>query len=371
MKKSLLGLGALSALVGYLSFAPVPIEPVAWQAPKNLGYSGAFAQNQQLSQVTRIALTDDEGPEDLAVGPDGLMYFSLASGAIQRVNLQNQIEDWANTGGRPLGIEFDQQGNLIVADAIKGLLSITPDRQVTVLLQSVDGVDLQFADDVAIAKDGKIYLSDATTKFSAKVYGTLGASLLEINEHGGNGRLIEFDPASGKAVTLLDGINFANGVALAHDQQAVLMNETGNYRVLRVGLSGEQRGKTQVVIDNLPGFPDNLAQGNNGVYWLGLVSPRSAPLDALSNFPVLRQVVQRLPEFMHPKAKHFGHVVAINDAGQVLHNLQDPLGMFGHTTGALELGDRLYVSSLHEKALAVTANPNRVSEQSSLSDAVE
>lgn len=346
------------SLAGYLMLAPIPVDPVAWQAPENPGYTGPFAQNQHLSQLTRVELNGDIGPEDLDVGPDGLVYFSLLSGDIKRINANNEIEPWVNTQGRPLGIEFDQNGHLIVADAMKGLLSVSPDKTITTLLQNVDGIDLRYADDVDIADNGKIYLSDASTKFHADEYGTYGASLLDIMEHGAHGRLIEFDPTTGKATTLLDGLNFANGVAMSHDQQSVLINETGTYRVLKVGLNGDDRGDVSVVIENLPGFPDNLAQGNNGVYWVGLVSPRSAALDSLSNYPTLRKVVQRLPAFMRPKAQHFGHVIAVNDAGEVVHNLQDPLGMYGQTTGALEVGDKLYISSLHETALAITVNPN-------------
>jgi hypothetical protein len=78
----------------------------------------------------------------------------------------------------------------------------------------------------------------------------------------------------------------------------------------------------------------------------------------LSDSPRLRKVIQRLPEFLRPKAQHYGHVIAINDAGEVVFNLQDPLGIYGHTTGALEVGDKLYVSSLHETALGVISNVN-------------
>ena len=31
----------------------------------------------------------------------------------------------------------------------------------------------------------------------------------------------------------MDGLVFANGVAISHDQNSVLVNETGKYRVLR------------------------------------------------------------------------------------------------------------------------------------------
>jgi hypothetical protein len=72
----------------------------------------------------------------------------------------------------------------------------------------------------------------------------------------------------------------------------------------------------------------------------------------------LRKVIQRLPEFLRPKAQHYGHIVAISDSGDVVFNLQDPLAVYGQTTGALEVGDKLYVSSLHETALGLITNVN-------------
>ena len=351
--------GSALALVAYLAFWPVIVEPIAWQAPTNLGYTGDFPRNQDLSPIERIELEGDIGPEDLALDQKGNVYFALLGGDIKFLDVEGNIQPWVNTGGRPLGIEFDQQGNLLVADAFNGLLNISPDGKITTLVDSVDGIAINYADDVDIATNGNIYFSDASSKFHAKKYGTYGASLLDINEHGGHGRIVEYNPATKVSTVLAQGINFANGVTLSHDEQSVLFNETGTYRVMRLGLNGQERGNIEVVIDNLPSFPDNIAKGSNGVYWLGLVSPRSKPLDLLSNFPNMRKVIQRLPEVLRPKAQHYGHLVAINDAGEVIHNLQDPLGKYGHTTGALEVGDKLYVSSLHETALGVINNINQ------------
>lgn len=345
-------------LLAYLLAWPVEVDPVAWEAPKDEGYTGQFAQNQQLSQIQRIELDNQIGPEDLALSQDGKIYFALLSGDIQYLDKEGGIHTWVNTGGRPLGIEFDQQGNLLVADAFKGLLQVSPSGEITTLVSEVDGISVNYADDVDVASNGKIYFSDASTKFHASQYGTFEASLLDINEHGGHGRLVEYDPTTKQSVTILDGLNFANGVTISHDQNWVLVNETGTYRVLKVGINETNKGQVKTLIENLPGFPDNISRGNHGLYWLGLVSPRSAPLDMLSGSAFLREVVQRLPEFMRPKAKHFGHIVAVNDQGKVVHNLQDPLGMYGHTTGALEVGNDLYVSSLHEPALGKTLNVN-------------
>jgi len=226
----------------YLAFWPVAVDPVSWQAPENLGYTGAFEQNQQLSQINRIELKGDIGPEDLALGKDGNVYFALLSGDIKFIDAQGQIQTWVNTGGRPLGIEFDQQGNLLVADALKGLLSISPKGDITTLVESVDGIEINYADDVDVASNGMIYFSDASTKFRAKDYGVYGASLLDITEHGGHGRIIEYNPETKNSTVLAQGVNFANGVTLSHDEQFVLFNETGTYRVMRLGLNGVQRG---------------------------------------------------------------------------------------------------------------------------------
>jgi sugar lactone lactonase YvrE len=356
IKKSLFSL--LAILVVYLLAWPVDIDPVAWQAPENLGYTQDFAQNQQLSQLHRIELDGAIGPEDYALDAQQNIYFSLLSGDIKYMDSSGVIHDWINTGGRPLGIEFDAQGNLIVADALKGLLKIDVNGRIETLVTRVDGIDVNYADDVDISNNGKIYFSDASTKFHAKKYRTYGASLLDINEHGGHGRLIEYDPKTKKAVTLASGFNFANGVTMTHDNKWVLMNETGHYRILKIAVVGDNRGKFHVLIDGLPGFPDNINQGSNGLYWFGMVSPRSKVLDMLSGSGFARKIVQRLPLFLRPKAQHFGHVVAIDDEGVVKHNLQDPLGIYGQTTGALEVGDQLYISSLHETALAKTLNPN-------------
>lgn len=349
-----LTLTLLLVLIAYLLFWPVPVNPIAWQAPVDKGYSGDFATNSKLANLEHISIDGDYGPEDLALDSKGNLAISLHSGAIMTLAPgESEIQPWVSTGGRPLGIEFDKEDNLIVADAFKGLLSISPDGDITVLANSADGLEILYADDLDIASDGKIYFSDASVKFSGQQYGgTLEASLLDILEHGGQGRLLVYDPISGETHTLKDELNFANGVALSADERSVLVNETGTYRVIRYWLQGQHKGQTEVVIDNLPGFPDNLARSEKGGYWLGLASPRSKALDNLSEYPLLRKMVQRLPAFMRPQARFYGHVVRFSDTGQVLESLQDPSGAYPLTTGVVESKNYLYISSLTAPVLA-------------------
>ncbi len=351
---------ALGLSLAYLLAWPVPIDPVAWQAPPNPGYAGDFATNRRLADLELFDLSPSHGPEDLAVDRAGRVYAAVEDGGILALTPEGGFERWAETGGRPLGIEFgpgpggaDGAEVLYVADAFRGLLAIGPDRRPRVLVDAVDGVPVRYADDLDIADDGTLYFSDASTKFAAADHGgTYPASVLDLNEHGGHGRLIAYDIRSGAARVVLDGLQFANGVALSHDQRAVLIAETGMYRVIRWWRSGPRAGEVEPVLGPLPGFPDNVARGRDGRYWVGLTSPRSPALDWGCDVPWLRRLFERLPAALKPKATARPHVIAFDDRGAVVADLQDPGGPHAFVTGALEAGGHIYLSSLRAGTLA-------------------
>lgn len=332
----------------YLTNWPVPIDPVAWQAPPNPGYTGPFAQNERLKGMRPLSIGDHHGPEDIALDRAGRIYAATHEGHIVRLREDGtHPEVWADTGGRPLGIDFDGSGRLIVADAFRGLLAVSPAGTVTALATSADGIPIKYADDLDVAADGLIYFSDASTKFGAlECGGTYEASILDLMEHGGHGRLLVYDPADGKARTLISGLNFANGVSVAHNQSYVLVNETGAYRVMRYWLTGPRQGQAEPFIEALPAFPDNLSTGLDGRFWVALISPRNPLLDKLADKPFARKLVQRLPAFLRPQATHYGHIIALDQQGRVIMDLQDPGGTYPLNTSVTETPDFLYIGSL-------------------------
>lgn len=337
---------------------PTPIEPVSWQAPNNRGYDGAFSINRDLGALTRLSLAGEHGPEDAALGPDGNIYVSTGEGSILRLGPGGTVARWVNTGGRPLGLKFDATGALLIADAYRGLLRVSPLGDIVVLTDSADGIPIRYANNLDIANDGRVFFTDASTKFGAQEFGgTYAASVLDLMEHGGHGRLLVYDPATGTTRTLLDGLQFANGVALSDDQEFVLVAETGAYRVMLYWLEGTWAGSSEMLIDQLPGFPDNLTRGLDDRFWLGFAAPRNALLDELSSAPLRRKMVQRLPAFARPKAQPYGHVIAVDRAGHVVANLQDPTGAYPITTGVLETPECLFVTSLIAPDLGVIAQP--------------
>lgn len=355
LRKGLLALLVILVLiVFYFLLWPVPIEPVAWKAPPNPGYTGPFARNELLKAIEFLKIGTNHGPEDVAVDGQGRIYLATHEGVIVRLQPDGaKPENWANTRGRPLGIDFDNAGNLIVADAFRGLLSISPEGEIIELATVADGIPIRYADDVDCAADGKIYFSDASTKFGAKESGgTMEGSLLEIMEHGGHGRLLVYDPATRQTKTLLSGLTFANGIAVSHDQTYVLINETGSYRVIRYWITGPNRGKSELIIENLPGFPDNISTGLEGRFWVAFISPRNKLADNLSEKPFLRKVIQRMPKFIRPKATAYGHIIAIDGNGKVLKDLQDPKTGYPQNTSVTETKEFLYIGSLISPVVA-------------------
>jgi len=338
----------------YFALWPVPIEPQTWQAPTGRGYVGDFAANSKLDQFEYLSAGKYTGPEAAVEGADGMIYTTSHEGWILRWSEQTGVaQAWVKVGGRPLGLAFDKQNNLWVANAFLGLQKVTPAGEVSIELDETNGIPVVYADDLDIAPNGKIYLSDASTRFSAKEVGdTLEASLLDIMEHSDNGRIIEFDPKTGNSKTIMADLTFANGVAADPAGRFILVAETGEYRVHRIELGEQNFGQHRVVIDNLPGFPDNIHLGQNGRYWVGLASPRSEVLDDLAGKPFLRKMTQRLPAFMRPQPQLYGMVFAIDGEGKVLANLQSPTGKVYTTTGVVETKRHIYVTSLTAPFLA-------------------
>lgn len=365
MKKLLwLVLAVLAAAVAYLLAWPVPVNPVAWDAPAAPGYVGPHAANTRLASLKIIPLGAEEGPEHIAIGPDGKLYTTVLSGNILRMNPDGSGQEvFVNTQGRVLGFDFDAQGNLVAADAIKGLLAVAPDRKITTLAEkvTVGGREdpIRYADAAVVAKNGRIYVSDASTRFAPKDWGgTFEASVLDILEQAASGRVLEYDPATKQVRIVARGLAFPNGLALSQDEKTLFVAETGKYRIWQVPVDAKdldvaaaQPGQARVVLDNLPGYPDNLMRGLDGKIWVGLVKPRNPKIDGMAQKPWMRKLTLRLPRALWPIPRAYGHAFAFTEDGKVVADLQDPTGAYPEVTAVTETAGRLYFQSLHAKGL--------------------
>jgi sugar lactone lactonase YvrE len=341
-------------VIGYLLAWPVPINPAAWTPPPAPELSGVYAQNSDLAKIERLRV-DGFAPEDVAIDKDDRLYCGTEDGRIFRFQPDGtRPEIFSNTYGRPLGLIFDHDQNLIVADAVKGLLSVSGDGHITELTKQAAGVPFRCTNDLDVAADGTIYFTDASSKYPLT---QLKADLLE---HQPNGRFLAYDPRTKETRVLLSDLYFANGVAVSPDQSFVLVNDTGSYRVRRYWLSGAKRGQADVFIDNLPGFPDGISSNGRDTFWLALVNRRDSGLDFLLPHPFLRKIVWRLPSFLQPNIKRYAFALGLDLNGKVVRNLQDPSPQcFTQIANVVEHKGNLYFGSIGESAIGKMPLPSR------------
>jgi len=344
-KMWLIGLTAgLGALVAYLLFWPVPISPVRWSPPEAPVLSGVYEPNEALAATDRLEV--GLGPESVAIDHAGTVYCGLEDGSIVRwAEGVGEAETFLNIGGRPLGMAFDADGNLIVCDLYGRLLAISEMGNIEELATHVGGKPLGLVNDLDIGLDGTVYFSESST--------TTTDTVLDLLEHRAHGRLLAYHPDTRETEVLLDELYYANGVALSSDESFVLVVETTRYRVRRLWLSGPRQGFDEVLIDNLPGFPDGVSCDEMGTFWLALVNPRNAFIDWLLEHPSLRKIVARLPlAWFAGAAPRYGFVLGLDTDGNVLHNFQDPSGStYAGISCVVRQKGTLYFGSLLEDAV--------------------
>ncbi len=331
----------LFALLTSATSAP-KLDPVSFEAPPAEPWKPTAVLGATRVEVPGV------GPEDVEVLADGRVVVGVEGGGLLAWDGKSW-EELANTGGRPLGMDLAKDGTLVVADAQAGLLAVSPGGEIEVLATECGGRPLGFTDDVELGPDGMIYFSDASTKWDQ---GRWKHDLVEARP---NGRLCSYDPLTGEVRELVPQLYFANGVAVDPEGRFVLVNETSRYRVTKVDLADNS---TSVFLDDLPGFNDGISSDGDR-FWIAVAAPRNELVDALSDNPRLRGALLRIPEPLQPKPERTGRVIAVDDQGQVVHDLFDPNGRDIVVVTSVQVrGDRLYMGSLTDEAFAWAPAPD-------------
>ena len=289
------------------------------------------------------------GAEDVVVAPDGSVFTGTDDGAIIRMSADGRrIDRVASTGGRPLGLELFDNGDLLVCDALAGLLVVhVEDGSVETLLTDIDGVRMRFCNNAAIAADGTIWFSDSSLHYGVDQWKD------DFVQNTRTGRLIRRDVDSTVAV-VVEGLAFANGVALSKDEQFVAVAETGARTVVRWWIAGPRKGERDFLVRDLPGYPDNIARGSDGLIWVTIASPKDPIVERLQTAPLrLRKAVTRIPEKLQPKPKETIRVQAYDDTGALVHDIDLTESGYHMVTGVREHEGKIWMGSLHEPAVAV------------------
>jgi sugar lactone lactonase YvrE len=317
------------------------LEPVTWRPPKSRNLTPAGLPDIVVHSVPGV------GPEDVLTDTEGRVYCGVNDGRILRVDPSGHSRVVANTYGRPLGLEWLPNGHLLVCDAHRGPLSVdVATGGVEVLTDTVDGIALGICNNAAVASDGTIWFTDSSARFDLEHYKG------DLLEHSGTGRLLRRDP-DGSTATVMTGLQFANGVALSPDEQQLYLAQTGSYSLTRLDLTTPEM--PAVVVDHsLPGFPDNLSTGSDGLIWLALASPRNALVDRLATLPgFFRKAAWALPDALQPQPENVIAVMAFDPVDDhLVHYFYGEHPGFGTTTGVRENNGVLWLGSLVSPAVA-------------------
>ncbi|MFG5777931.1 ABC transporter permease [Comamonas sp. J-3] len=308
----------------------VYVSPTLMELPQPRSTAdGPLALNDRLAEVEIIGLGQVESPEDVILDEQDRLYCGTRHGDIVRFLPPNYTEHevFAHIGGSPLGMTFDREHNLLVCVGGMGLYKVSPQGAVSKMtdetnrskLSVVDDSRLRLADDCDIAPDGKVYFSEATVRYEMHDWP------VDALESRGNGRIICHDPATGKTNTAVRKLVFPNGVCTAQDGQSMLFAESWACRISRLWISGPKAGQVEVVVDRLPGYPDNINRASDGSYWCAIMGMRSPALDVALRMPGFRKRMSRriaFDQWLYPNL-NIGCVIRFNDQGEVLESLWD------------------------------------------------
>ncbi len=174
------------------------------------------------------------------------------------------------------------------------------------------------------------------------------------------GRLLSYSPATGQTTVHIEGLFFANGVALGPDESFVLVNETGTGRIHRLWLKTAKAGQQDVFHEGLPGHPDNLSFNGSDTFWVAMPDMRNAAREKTSDALFVRRLLGGLPASKLHLPSTTGFVIGLDLDGTVTHMIYEDPAVMSSITSVNQYGERLWLGSLTAQEAMSIPVPSRV-----------
>ncbi len=191
--------------------------------------SGIIAKGASLQKLSG-GFSFTEGP---ACDAKGNIYFTdQPNNRILIWTTESKLDTFMNQSGRSNGLYFDLNGNLIAcADEHNELWSISPDKNITVLLKGYEGKAFNGPNDVWVSPSGKIYITDPYYQRPWWDHKTPP-------QEGRNVYL--YDPDAGKLLKVTSGLKQPNGIIGTPDGQYLYVadidvEKTYRYKIKKNG----------------------------------------------------------------------------------------------------------------------------------------
>ena len=211
-------------------------------------------------------------PEGPAFDPAGnLFVVDVETGDISKISPGGMVKTFVNTGGAPNGAKFHANRDLYVADRKRGIIAISPNGEIRVIVDHYQGIKFNGPNDLIFDSRGNLYFTDPHGSSAENPFGCV----------------YRFS-SDGEMACLASGLAFPNGLVLSRDEKYLFVANTRKNRILRYVLDPPVRS---YIFSHLSGGwgPDGMAfdvAGNLYIAHYGggdviILNPKGEPVERI------------------------------------------------------------------------------------------
>ena len=189
---------------------------------------GVVAPDAKLEKISG-GFSFTEGPTCDASG--NLFFVDQPNDRIMEWSADGKLSTFLQPSGRANGMMFDAHGNLIAcADEHNALWSIAPDKKISVLVTNFNGNYLNGPNDIWIAPNGAMYLTDPFYKRTWWDHTTMALT---------NEEVFYLSPDRKKLLRVTDNLKKPNGITGTPDGKNLFVSDIGAHQTWRYDIAAD------------------------------------------------------------------------------------------------------------------------------------
>lgn len=241
-------------------------------------------------------------PDDVAIGPDGILYISSKNKILQQ-SPESGLTELASFDAPTTAITCLEGGGLAVG--LDGVgVQISGGAHDGTRLETAGGIDIKSPTAIAESNDGYLYITQGSAIHTA------GDWVHDLMEKNSTGRVLRWHPGQGTCEVLADNLAYPNGVLVEEGRQSLVICESWSHSLFRMSSDPKVAFKREILIPNLPGYPGRLCARDGDGFWLCLFGMRTEMLEFVLEEDDYRQEMMETidPEYwVRPKLEPERH----------------------------------------------------------------